>query len=205
MNKTSKKTLEYLKLPYTIVLRRDEDGDVIARVKEFEGCVADGQDEMEALGNLEHVKAMWIEACLSDGRVVPLPEKETDLPSGKWLQRVPRSLHKKLTDRAEAEGVSLNQFVTSVLGEAIGQRSASAETKSRTTDRVVGSISALAYASSPSKGRLAIVSSYGTTKGRAGNEAIDLPASIEFAALQIPSSGKPDEKYPFHQRNASGY
>ena len=50
MTNKSKVLQDYMKLPYTIILRKDEEGDVIARVKEFEGCVADGQDEIEALG-----------------------------------------------------------------------------------------------------------------------------------------------------------
>ena len=47
------------------------------------------------------------------------PEK---LPSGKWLQRVPRTLHRDLIRLAERERVSLNQLVTALLSEAVGAR-----------------------------------------------------------------------------------
>ena len=47
-----------------------------------------------------------------------LPE---DLPSGKWLQRVPRTLHLKLSALAKREGISLNQLVVSILAEAVGR------------------------------------------------------------------------------------
>ena len=90
---------DYMKLPYTVILRRDEDGDVIARIKELEGCVADGQDEMEALGNLEAVKDLWISTAVKAGQTIPLPESDDELPSGKFLARVPRSLCKDFLGR----------------------------------------------------------------------------------------------------------
>jgi antitoxin HicB len=203
-NKSRKQLLEYMKLPYTIVLRRDDEGDVIAKIKEFDGCIADGQDEMEALGNLERVKEMWIEACLSGGRPVPLPEEESDLPSGKWLQRVPRSLHKKAVDRAEAEGVSLNQYVTSVLADAIGQRLGVGSKPAPNVEAVLGSVSAGAYASGSSRTRLQIVPSSNSRGRELPRESVDLPSSIEFAASQLPFYGGSDERHPLHLRKASG-
>jgi len=122
MNKKTQVIEKYMKLPYTMILRRDEDGDVIARVKEFEGCVADGPDEAAALENLRQVMAMWIESRLEASQVIPAPEEEQTLPSGKWLQRVPRSLHRDLIAIAEREGTSLNQLVTSVLAAEAGRR-----------------------------------------------------------------------------------
>jgi predicted RNase H-like HicB family nuclease len=112
---------EYLSLPYTIVLRRDlQDAIVIARVEELPGCSAHGDSEQEALSNLRENMQDWIADCLEAGEPVPEPVEEVDLPSGKWLQRVPRSLHLKLIRIADREGVSLNQFVTSALAEAVG-------------------------------------------------------------------------------------
>lgn len=123
MNNTEKKLREYMQLPYSVVLKRDEEGDIIARVKELEGCVADGQDAMEALGHLETMKQLWLTAALKAGREIPLPEDEDDvLPSGKWLTRVPRTLHKKLVALANREGVSLNQLVAVILAEAVGEK-----------------------------------------------------------------------------------
>jgi antitoxin HicB len=123
MNSRDKKLKDYMKLPYTVMLKRDEEGDFIARIKEFEGCVADGQDEMEALGNLEQVKELWIETALKANQSIPLPDDD-ELPSGKFLTRVPRSLHKSLIEIAEREGVSLNQLVTIALAEAAGRKAA---------------------------------------------------------------------------------
>jgi predicted HicB family RNase H-like nuclease len=36
--------------------------------------------------------------------------------------RVPKTLHQKLAEQTDAEGVSLNALVTSALAEAVGQR-----------------------------------------------------------------------------------
>lgn len=120
------KTLEeYLALPYTIVLRRDiRDGIVVARVEELPRCSAHGDTEIEALSNLRENMGVWIGDCLESGDPVPEPAEEIELPSGKWLQRVPRSLHLKLIRLAKDESVSLNQFITAVLAEAAGERAA---------------------------------------------------------------------------------
>lgn len=57
------------------------------------------------MDNLDEAKQAWIEDALESGDVVPEPAREEELPSGKWLQRVPRSLHKKLPDLAKKEQV----------------------------------------------------------------------------------------------------
>ena len=47
------KNLEYyLKLPYTIIIREDDDGDFVARVEELPGCSAHGASPLEAVDNL---------------------------------------------------------------------------------------------------------------------------------------------------------
>jgi predicted RNase H-like HicB family nuclease len=113
---------DYMQLPYTTVLKRDEEGDIVARIQELPGCTAHGKTAAAALQNLQEAKKLWIVDCLETSGQVPEPEVEEALPSGKWVQRVPRSLHKKLVSAAKHEGVSLNQFVTSVLAEAAGTR-----------------------------------------------------------------------------------
>ena len=110
----------YRSLPYGITLRKDEEGDWVARIEELPGCTAHGGTQAEALEKLEEVKTAWIEDAIESGDVIPEPRAIEELPSGKWLQRVPRSLHKSLTDMAKTEGVSLNQFVTTILAEAVG-------------------------------------------------------------------------------------
>jgi antitoxin HicB len=114
----------YLKLPYTTILRADEDGDLVAEIEELPGCVAHGSTQEEALQHLAAAKEAWIADCIEAGHPVPEPIPEEVLPSGRWVQRVPRGLHLKLTRLAKREGASLNQLVTSILAEAVGFRNA---------------------------------------------------------------------------------
>jgi predicted HicB family RNase H-like nuclease len=52
-----------------------------------------------------------------------LPATEQDY-SGKFVLRLPKSLHRRLAQQAEQEGVSLNQYAVSLLSEATGQTEA---------------------------------------------------------------------------------
>jgi antitoxin HicB len=108
----------YLSLPYTTVLKKDEDGDIVAHIEELDGCISHGADEVEAITNLKLMQTAWIEACIESGREVPEPEPEGALPSGKYLQRLPRSLHQRLIRLARREGVSLNTLTTALLTDA---------------------------------------------------------------------------------------
>lgn len=130
---------KYLELPYTIILRRDREGDFVAKIEELPGCSAHGKTREEALHNLEEAQVLWIEDCLEQGDPVPVPEEET-LPSGKWLQRVPRTLHRRLQVLARREGVSFNHYVTAILAAASGLRPPVGEenTVSGGTKEVVG-------------------------------------------------------------------
>jgi predicted RNase H-like HicB family nuclease len=119
----------YLSLPYTKILRRDEDGAVIASIQELTGCVAHGDTEAEALSSLEEVQRLWLEESLAAGVQIPIPDREGPLPSGKWVQRVSRSLHQALTVMAKTEDVSLNQLVATILAEAVGRRRAIASAR----------------------------------------------------------------------------
>src|SRR3972149_11208261 len=83
------KNLEYYSnLPYTVIVRRDEDGDYVARIDELPGCSTQGENPQVALENLKEVQKAWIEDCIEQRDPVPEPEPTEPLPSGKWLQRV---------------------------------------------------------------------------------------------------------------------
>ena len=62
---------------------------------------------------------LWIATALEDGLPVPEPRGEESY-SGKFIVRVPKSLHNRLVERAEREEISLNQFVSTVLAGAVG-------------------------------------------------------------------------------------
>jgi antitoxin HicB len=94
-----------------------EDEGFIAEVPDLPGCNAWGKTEVEAARAAQRAIAAWVEAARAAGRAVPKPRavQPVDRYSGKFLVRVPRSLHARLSRRAQAEGVSLNQYVAGVL------------------------------------------------------------------------------------------
>src|SRR5690348_13634116 len=108
---------------YRPVFRRlseDEGGGWLVEFPDLPGCMADGETTEEALTAAKDAAAAWIAAAEEDGR--PIPEPSTDsVYSGKWVQRVPKSLHAQLVGRAREEGVSLNSLVMSVLAQAVGR------------------------------------------------------------------------------------
>ena len=65
-------------------------------------------------------KRAWLTVAKQEGH--PLPEPGGQL-SGKWVQRVPKSLHARLVERAAREGVSLNMLVVSLIAQGLGKPS----------------------------------------------------------------------------------
>lgn len=114
---------EYLELPYAIVVVQDvdEDGNTgwVAEVEELPGCISQGRTAQEAVEHVREAMRDWITVALEDGVAIPEPRAVEDF-SGRFLVRVPASLHADLVHSADREGVSLNQFVTSALAGAIG-------------------------------------------------------------------------------------
>jgi len=113
----------YLRLPYKVEVFPDEEGQgFTAVVPELPGCMTACEEFSQLLGLLEDAKRVWIEAALANGDPIPepLPEEEKEY-SGKFLVRVPRSLHRQLSLRANMEGTSLNQLVVAMLAEAVGR------------------------------------------------------------------------------------
>ncbi len=116
---------EYLDLPYTIMLQRDVDEEgrtgFVAEVRELPGCISQGESAEEAVANVHDAMAGWLSVALEDGREIPEP-REPSSYSGKFLLRIPRTLHAVLAHQAEEEGVSLNQFVSAALAYVAGER-----------------------------------------------------------------------------------
>lgn len=107
-----KSVKEYMDLPYNFIIQpvKDESGPYFyARVLELDGCQSTGETFEEAYENLKEAMEGWIETKLENGFDVPLPVGYDDF-SGKFIVRIPKSLHYKLSVEAEQEGVSLNQY-----------------------------------------------------------------------------------------------
>lgn len=112
---------EYLRKPYYRVVLPEEDGTWRGEIIEFPGCIATGQTREEALQSLEETAISWLSSAIAHGQSIPEPLGERD-HSGRLVLRLPRSLHKKAALAAELDGVSLNQFISNAVAEAVGER-----------------------------------------------------------------------------------
>jgi len=112
---------ELLKRPYARVLTPEPDGRVTAEIMEFPGCVAYGDNPVEALTSLEEVAIDWLSAAIEQGQSIPEPMETTEY-SGRTVLRMTKGLHQRAAMWAQREGVSLNQFINTALAEAVGER-----------------------------------------------------------------------------------
>ncbi|RTH31776.1 toxin-antitoxin system HicB family antitoxin [Thermus scotoductus] len=116
-NLRQRKPLEYyLNLKYPVLLVPEPEGGFTALIPDLPGCVSVGETEEEALRNVEEARQLWLETAYEFGDEIPLPSSEREY-SGRILVRMPKSLHRRLAEEAEAEGVSLNQYIVSLLSE----------------------------------------------------------------------------------------
>ena len=110
------KTLEdYMKLNYRLEFEPDEDGGgYVAYFPELRGCTTFGDTIEEAAANAVDAKRTWLEAALEEKIEIPLPERK-DSYSGQFKLRVPKALHKLLSQHAKQEGISMNQYCVYLL------------------------------------------------------------------------------------------
>jgi len=103
---------DYMELPYNIVLRHvvDDSGSYyFAKVQELDGCMSDGRTADEAYANVREAMEGWLETKIEAGLIPPTPA-DINSYSGKFVLRLPKSLHARLAAEAQEEGVSLNQY-----------------------------------------------------------------------------------------------
>ena len=107
------RTLDYyMNLPYTKIIQEihDESGHYFyGKILELDGCQSTGETLEELNANLKEAMEGYIEVLIENKMEIPEPVKEESL-SGKFVIRVPKSLHRRLVVEAEREGVSLNQY-----------------------------------------------------------------------------------------------
>lgn len=108
----------YLGLRYPVTVHTDPEGGFVAEIEELPGCMTQAETLDDVFAAIEDARQAWIEAAYEDGQDIPLP-RGVEAYSGKFLVRIPRSLHRALARAAKQEGVSLNQHVTSLLAGAV--------------------------------------------------------------------------------------
>ena len=89
--------------------------------REAEPPLTDGETVQEALKNGQDALQATIAALQTKG--VPVPAANSGgIASGKFVARVPKSVHAQLTSRAKTEGVSLNTLVLAFIAQGLGRK-----------------------------------------------------------------------------------
>lgn len=108
----------YLSLRYPVTIHTDPDGGYVAEIEELPGCMTQAETIDEAFRAIEDARQLWIKTAYDEGQDIPLP-RDMEEYGGKFLVRIPKSLHRDLVRAAKREGVSLNQYVTSLLTSGV--------------------------------------------------------------------------------------
>ena len=130
LKKIKRATLPYPFEAYSYIvspLSEDDGGGFLITIPDLPGFMSDGETIEEAIENGRDAFQATISALTDMGREIPKPSfraGDVNLPnaSGKFITRVPKSLHAQLTLRAKQEGVSLNTLVLSFLASGMSRR-----------------------------------------------------------------------------------
>ena len=105
----------YLALKYPMEIVED-DGRFVVSIPDLPGCISYGDSADEALNNIKSTKHLWLKGAVESGQAIAEPKTVDDF-SGKFVLRVPRSLHQALDREARQQGVSLNMYISHLLSE----------------------------------------------------------------------------------------
>lgn len=115
-----------MKTEYPFLIRplaEEEGGGYLIEYPDLPGCMSDGDTPEEAIKMGGEAVAAWIAAAKAEKRAIPKPGCALAMSeySGKYVQRLPKSLHEALSKRAEREGVSLNALAMTYIAQGLGQ------------------------------------------------------------------------------------
>ncbi|MDR0779851.1 MAG: type II toxin-antitoxin system HicB family antitoxin [Pseudomonadales bacterium] len=109
-------------------LTAEEGGGFLITYPDFNTCISDGETVEDAIANGQETLAGMIESLEAWGQPVPAPNSG-GVASGKFVTRLPKSLHAALSARAKVEGVSLNTLVLSFMAEGMGAKRSEPHTR----------------------------------------------------------------------------
>jgi len=117
-----KNNLQWDVYPFTVRPLTEEEGSgYLIEFPDVPGAISDGETPEEAIRNGRDALKAALLTMKEFGDPVPKPGVVTSA-SGQWRQRVPKSLHARLVERARQEGVSLNTLVTTMIAEELGKK-----------------------------------------------------------------------------------
>jgi predicted RNase H-like HicB family nuclease len=109
----------YMALNYRIEVIKDAGGEGYTfRCPELPGCLSCADAIEEGMAMIEDAKREWFMACIEDNMLIPEPSKLDDY-SGQFKLRIPRTLHRRLAERSQQEGISMNQYCLYLLSDGV--------------------------------------------------------------------------------------
>ena len=90
----------------------------MGEIEELHGCITQAETLDDLFQAVEDARQLWIKTAYNEGQDIPLP-RDMEEYTGKFIVRIPKSLHRNLVHAARREGVSLNQYVTSLLSAGV--------------------------------------------------------------------------------------
>lgn len=109
-------------------LSTDEGGGYLISFPDFAECISDGESVDEAIENGQDALKATISALKAKKLPVPAPNGG-GVASGKFVARVPKTVHAQLATRARAEGVSLNALVLTFIAQGLGASASKARAR----------------------------------------------------------------------------
>ena len=99
----------------------EDGGGYMIEIPLLKGCMSDGETIIEALENIKDAKMEWFTYMLENNLPIPEPV-DLNKYSGKFVVRIPKSLHRTISEQSKMEGLSLNQYVANSLAYVAGQK-----------------------------------------------------------------------------------
>jgi predicted RNase H-like HicB family nuclease len=105
----------YLELsyPYTVI---NDDGSFFIEFPDLPGCMTQVENASDIAAMADEIRTLWLETEYERGADIPEPASHAGY-SGRFVMRVPKTLHRNLAQSAKQEGMSLNAYVLYLLSE----------------------------------------------------------------------------------------
>ena len=118
--RNAKNLAYYIGLPYTFEVTPDTSGTgYVVSVKERPGCLSQGDTIAKAMDRVREAMELWFSVCIQDGLAIPEPG-DNDKFSGRFVLRLPKTIHRAVAQAAERDGTSLNMYIATKLAQAVG-------------------------------------------------------------------------------------
>ena len=110
--------IDHTKYPVEIrSLSQEDGGGWLAVFPDLPGCMGDGETPQDAITDGYEAARAWLAVAEECGDTIPEPGSGGE--SGRFVARIPKSLHTRLAARATQEGVSMNTLVVAIIAEGI--------------------------------------------------------------------------------------